>query len=59
MINSRRTVTEDDRQKCCAKCKHMKLNDQKRFVCKIDGLIYLDQDLISMFTCDKFKEVKK
>ena len=57
MINTRRTVTDDDQGRCCAKCKHLK-NNGKCFRCGIDGAYYTDSGLISMFTCIKFKEVQ-
>ena len=58
MINSRRTLTDDDQGRSCATCKHLQMNG-KCFRCGIDGAYYADNGLITMFTCIKYKEVKK
>ena len=64
MINSRRTVTEEDSGSCCANCKHLKAERMPEksgniyYQCGIDGALYFDPGLLSMFTCHKYKEVK-
>ena len=60
MINSRRTKDNDSKD-CCARCKHLKLMPSKGSSatrCSIDGAIYSDPELLTMFVCDKYKEVE-
>ena len=57
MIKTRRPETDINRS--CAKCKHLRLKDAYRciYICGIDGAECPDLNLISVTTCDKWKEV--
>ena len=61
MINSRRT-REAEEKGCCAKCKHLRPTSNRNSQatqCGIDGAIYADPGLLTMFICNKYKEVKQ
>ena len=56
MIKSR-TITEDP-DISCAKCQHLSYS-APAYCCNIDGEQVPDPELITMTTCDRWKEVRK
>lgn len=56
MINSRRWT--EDPATSCAKCIHLRYSSPC-YCCGIDGAKAPDPDVITLTTCNKWKEVRK
>lgn len=59
MIKSRRMVTVTDDRRCCGRCRFLRNDSNGNFICGIDGFMPAQKDLITLFTCRHYKEVRK